>query len=67
MAFIHYSNKGNDSTINTDHLCNIVLNGKKIEFYFDTMTSRENWVFEDEAKAKETYKSVVSTLGAKSF
>lgn len=55
------------STINTDHLCNFLHNGKKVEFYFDTMTARENWNFEDEEKAKAAYLKIQEFVGSKSL
>jgi len=52
------------STINTHHVCNMIHNGKKVEFYFDTMTARENWNFDDEKKAKEDYEQITELMGA---
>lgn len=52
------------STINTEHLCNFILNGKKIEFYFDSMTARENWNFENEEEAKKAHAALLEKTSA---
>lgn len=52
----------NTSIVNTDHLCNVFLRGKKIEFYFDTMTARENWDFDSEDAAKKAFEDLKEKL-----
>ena len=57
--------KQGHSTINTDHLCHFSIDGKKLAFYFDTMTARENWNFESEEDAKAAEKELHEALGTK--
>lgn len=52
-----------NSVVNTDNLCSCNLNDKKIEFYFTSMTARENWNFDSKEKASEQFKIILNQLG----
>jgi len=55
--------KEGQSTISTENLCHFSVDGKKIAFYFNAMTARENWNFDSEEEAIKAEKDLHKALG----
>ena len=58
-------NKRKKSILATDDLLNIVQDGKEIKFYTKSITGRENWVYETEKDATESFEKILAQLGTK--
>jgi hypothetical protein len=59
------SSKTQNDIINTEALCRVELNGKKVMFFYKTFSARDNWTFSSEEEAKETFEKIKKLVDVK--